>query len=250
MWSRCGRSTPRWCSLLEVCWLEQTAADVPAADDWLSANETTRMAGMRFAKRRADWRLGRWTAKHAVSRYLVLPTDSRCLARMEIRPAPSGAPEVFLGNEPAPVTISISHREGSAACAIGEPHVALGCDLEIVEPRGDTFAGDYFTAAEQELVTQASPASRWKLLALLWSGKESVLKTLRVGLRVDTRLVDIHIIDPLLAAGENSWRPLYGHYGGQTFHGWWQQSGEIVRTMVAAPAPAAPAAFAYKRFDI
>jgi 4'-phosphopantetheinyl transferase len=227
---------------MDVHWLEQTSADLPAKDDWLSAGEAVRLSGMRFPKRRADWRLGRWTAKHAVSLYLNLPADTRSLAHIEIRPASNGAPEVFLGNESAPVTISISHREGVAACAIARPPAMLGCDLEIVEPRSDAFAGDYFTPAEQELLAQVSPAGRWRLLALLWSGKESVLKALRVGLRLDTRLVTVDPIDALLPAGENSWRPLHAHSEERDFQGWWQQTGELVRTMVAAPAPAAPLA--------
>jgi 4'-phosphopantetheinyl transferase len=225
---------------MDVHWLEQTSADLPAGDDWLSAGEAARLAGMRFAKRRADWRLGRWTAKRAASLYLSLPADSPSLARIQIRPAPSGAPEVFLGDEPAPVTISISHREGRAACAIAGPDVTLGCDLEVVEPRGEAFAGDYFAAAEQELFGQAFPAARWRLLALLWSGKESVLKALRTGLRLDTRSVTIYPIDALLPAGGNSWRPLHAHYEDQDFEGWWQQTGRFVRTMVASPAPARP----------
>jgi 4'-phosphopantetheinyl transferase len=232
--------------LIDVSWFELTSADLAAEDDWLSASEAIRLSGMRFAKRRTDWRLGRWTAKRAVSLYLNLPVDPRSLARMEIRPAPSGAPEVFLGNEPAPVTISISHREGRAACAVGQavpPAVLLlGCDLEIVEPRSDAFAADYFTAEEQELLAQASPADRLWLLALLWSGKESVLKALRVGLRLDTRCV---AVDPFVGQvpGGSDWRPLRAHHNGQVLSGWWRQTGNLVRTMVAVPAPAAPLTF-------
>jgi 4'-phosphopantetheinyl transferase len=227
---------------MDVHWLEQTSADLPAGDDWLSPGEAERLAGMRFPKRRADWRLGRWTAKHAASRYLNLPEDARSLARVEIRAAPSGAPEVFLGNEPAPVTISISHREGRAGCAIARPPAMLGYDLEIVEPRGEAFAGDYFTAAEQELVAQASPADRWRILAVLWSGKESVLKALRVGLRLDTRLVTVYPADALLPA-ENRWRRLHARYESQDFQGWWQQTGTVVRTLVAAPPPGMPVSY-------
>jgi hypothetical protein len=36
---------------------------VPAENDWLSAIEGVCLNSMRFAKRRNDWRLGRWTAK-------------------------------------------------------------------------------------------------------------------------------------------------------------------------------------------
>ena len=73
---------------------------------------------MRFAKRQADWRLGRWTAKNAVAAYLNLPSDPQALTDIEIRPAPSGAPEVFIADQPARVTISLSHRAGVAACAV------------------------------------------------------------------------------------------------------------------------------------
>jgi 4'-phosphopantetheinyl transferase len=224
---------------MDVHWLEQASADLPAADDWLCAGEAVRLSGMRFAKRRADWRLGRWTAKRAVSIYLDLPADPQSLARIEIRPAASGAPEVFLGDDPAPVTISISHRAAVAACAVAGLAAMLGCDLEIVEPRSDAFAGDYFTAPEQELLAQASPADRLRLLALLWSAKESVLKALRLGLRIDTRFV---AVDPFVAqvSGGSDWRPLRAHHDGLIFHGWWRQTGDLVRTMVAAPPPARP----------
>ncbi|HUE22701.1 MAG TPA: 4'-phosphopantetheinyl transferase superfamily protein [Bryobacteraceae bacterium] len=235
---------------MDVYWLEQTSADLPAGDDWLSVNEAIRQHGMRFPKRRADWRLGRWTAKRLVAVHLSLPADPRSLARIEIRAAPGGAPEVVLGSEPAPVVISISHRGGRAVCAIAGPQAALGCDLEIAEPRSQAFATDYFTAAEQELLAQASLADRWQLLALLWSGKESVLKALRVGLRLDTRCV---AIDPFLGqvSDGSDWRPLCAHHDGQVLSGWWRQTGgpvrTMVRTMVAVPAPAAPRAFGRDR---
>jgi hypothetical protein len=51
---------------MDVSWLEQTQADVPGADDWLSASEAILLNDRRIAKCRADWRLGRWTAKRAL----------------------------------------------------------------------------------------------------------------------------------------------------------------------------------------
>jgi 4'-phosphopantetheinyl transferase len=228
--------------LIDVAWLEQSVADVRAEDDWLSAGEAVRLSGMRFPKRRADWKLGRWTAKRALAACLNLAADHRSLARIEIRPAPGGAPEVFLGGEPAPVTISISHRAGWAACAVARQGAALGCDLEVVESRSDAFATDYFTAEEQELLAQASPAERWRLLAVLWSGKESALKALRVGLRLDTRCVAVNPFAGQVS-GDSDWCPLCVHYNGQVLHGWWRPTGNLVRTMVAAPAPATPHTF-------
>ena len=137
-------------------------------------------------------KLGRWTAKHAVAACLQLPADLPSLASIEVRPGPSGAPETFLGNKWAPVTISLSHRAGRAVCAVAPDGGALGCDLEVIEPHSDAFIADYFATEEQALVARAAPADRPGLVTLLWSAKESALKALRAGLRLDTRSCDRH----------------------------------------------------------
>src|ERR1022692_2932165 len=166
---------------MHVYWLEQTEADVPPVhvpqgNDWLSAEETVHFNTLRFAKRSADWRLGRWTAKRAIAFFLNLPVHPQALANIEIWPAPSGAPEAFVENAPAPVAISISHRDGTALCAIA-----------------------------------SSPAERARILALLWSAKESALKALREGLRLDTRSVIVHLSDDWSCndlSDPNRWSPL------------------------------------------
>jgi len=241
---------------MNVYWLEQTEADVPAENDWLSEKEALFLDALRFAKRRADWRLGRWTAKSALSVYLDVPARPDILKKLEIRPAPSGAPEVFFGDLAASVTISLSHRSGRAICAVAMSDVELGCDLEIVEPRSDAFVADYLAVEEQALVASAAVADRDRLLALLWSAKESTLKALRVGLRVDTRCA---IVTPSVESFDLiSWGPLQVRHTGsrnsntddgcredrrpedQVFHGWWQQASDVVRTVVAEPAPNLP----------
>ena len=216
----------------DVYWLEQTACDVPDGDDWLSVSEANRLRGMRFPKRRTDWRLGRWTAKRAVAAHLGLPADAGSLAGIEIRSAASGAPEVDS------LSISLSHRDGAAICAVAEAGVALGCDLEIVEPRSEAFAADYFTPDERSLVARAPAADRSRLLALLWSAKESALKALNVGLRLDTRSVAVEAIGRHPPA--DCWLPFEARVPGALLHGWWQPSGRFVRTVVAEPQPRTP----------
>ena len=244
---------------MDVYWLEQTEADVPAENDWLSVSEAVRLNSMRIAKRRADWRLGRWTAKRAVAIYMNVPGHPQALTDIEIHPAPSGAPEVVFANKPAAVTISLSHRAGTAVCAVASSGMTLGCDLEVIEPRSNSFVADYFTAEEQAFVERAGAADRPRLLALLWSGKESALKALRVGLRLDARCVSVSPVDvarspeggegraedPALAMQAsdrvNNWRPLQVRCAdGQLFHGWWHNTGHLLRTMVTAPPPAPP----------
>jgi 4'-phosphopantetheinyl transferase len=245
---------------MKVYWLEQTEEDVPSEDDWLSAEESAQLSAMRFAKRRADWQLGRWTAKLALAACFCLPDDHLFLAKTELRPASSGAPEVFFANKPAPATISLSHREGKAACAIALESGALGCDLEMIEARSDAFLRDYFTLEEQELVARNPEDDRSRLLALLWSAKESALKALHAGLRLDTRFVSV--LPPLLprrrfgsgevciehpAFGEQPAESLEPWFRlhvrcthGQCFHGWWKQAGRFVRTVLATELPLPP----------
>jgi 4'-phosphopantetheinyl transferase len=227
---------------MEVYWLEQTEADLPTTDDWLSPNEVARLNTMRFAKRQSDWKLGRWTAKNALALYLLylkVPADPQVLASIEIRPAASGAPEAFFQNHPVAATVSLSHRAGIAACAVACSSGVLGCDIETIEPRSDAFVADYFTAAEQSFFAEASAVDRLRLLALFWSAKESALKALHEGLRLDARSV---IVSPADAAFSfDGWNPIVvRHTDRRFFCGWWQHADRIVRTLVAAPAPNPP----------
>jgi 4'-phosphopantetheinyl transferase len=226
---------------MQVYWAEQTEADVAVGNDWLSAAEVARLDRIRFAKRRDDWRLGRWIAKRAVAAYLGARNDCRGLAEIELRPDSSGAPRVFCGGWHAPVSFSLSHRAGRAVCALAEPWVVLGCDLELIEPRSAAFASDYFTEEEQTRVARAPAEERNRLLNLLWSGKESALKALRVGLRMDTRCLLASPVGGSVEPPADTWCALdVRHENGQVFNGWWQSGEGFVRTMVSAPPPAPP----------
>ena len=212
-------------------------------DGWLSANEAASLNAMRFPKRRDDWRLGRWTAKNALAFYflsLKVRADPQVLASLEIRQRHRVRPEVFFRNKPAAATISLSHRSRNS-CVRGNAcsSAALGCDLEIIEPRSEAFISDYFTSAEQSLVAEASAVDRLRLLALLWSAKESALKALHEGLRIDTRDV---IVSPGDAAFDfDGWSPIVvRHIDRRIFCGWWQHADGMVRTLVAAPPPNPP----------
>lgn len=230
---------------MQVIWLEQTVSEVRGAPDWLSCQESERLADMRVPKRRHDWQLGRWTAKYAVAAYLGIEPLSPNLASIEIRPALSGAPEVYIEDRCAPVSISLSHRDGRAICAVAPFGVSLGCDLEVVEPRCDAFVTDYFTSEEQALIVETVHEARFRLLALLWSAKESVLKALRTGLRLDPRTVQITLDDGWSSVGVENGLPLsnltswHGFTArcasGQEFPGWWQSEDNILRTLVSAP---------------
>jgi len=236
---------------MNVYWLEQTDADVPAENQWLSAGEMLSLGRMRFVRRRNDWRLGRWTAKRALAACLNVPYGPLALANIEIRAAASGAPEAFLFDQKAPVSMSLSHRAGTAMCAVALSGTGLGCDLELIEPRSNAFITDYLTVREQALVARTLVAEQPLLVNLLWSAKESALKALQVGLRVASTRVDVSLGDwwpshtgqsrqdlPLFlmqAVDPRGWRPLHVRYSGeQLFCGLWRQANGMVRTLVPA----------------
>jgi len=243
---------------MDVYWLEQSEADVPGDNQWLCASEAACLAAMRIPKRRADWSLGRWTAKRALAIYLNAPTDAQALANIELRPAASGSPEAFIVGRPADASVSLSHRNGLALCALAAPGMALGCDLELIEPRSDAFVADYFTNEEQALLAQASAADLPLLSTLLWSAKESALKALHEGLRLDTRSVKVSLLEAIAASRSDQqtpaktpflpqhgliWHPVEVHSAtAEVFRGWWQQSGNLLRTVVGAPPPNSPMA--------
>jgi 4'-phosphopantetheinyl transferase len=244
---------------MNVFWLEQSEADLPQHDDWLSAGETVCLDSMHFPKRRREWKLGRWTAKCTVATYLKWRTNCS-LAKIEILASTSGAPTVVMDRAPSPMAISISHRAGRAICVVAPLEVALGCDLELIEPHSTAFVLDYFTAEEQYLLHSVPPGDQWILLALLWSAKESALKALQLGLRASLHSVvvfpgeflqgrnDIAVAGNSLPACHSqdlrcTWHPMHVRCGAEEIiHGWWQRSGEFVRTMISAP-PSRPPLF-------
>ncbi len=228
---------------MDVFWFEQRESDVSANDVWLSGYEADCLARMKFPKRRADWRLGRWTAKRGIATVLALSDEPAQLCRISIRAAPSGAPEAFVDEEPAGLAISLSHRQRRAVCAMTRGPAALGCDLEVVEPRSTAFMTDYFAMEELALLGQTSEADH--LATLLWSAKESALKALRTGLRVDTREVVVTGIgDPFCRPCEmdasNRKSSLTWQFldvvcrTGEVLQGWWNCTDRLVRTVIGA----------------
>ena len=241
---------------MSIFWLQQTMADVPTDNSWLCAPEVLRLSGMKVAKRCKDWRLGRWTAKRAIAAYLGWCTEQSSLNPIEIRPASSGAPEPFIAGQRAAFGVSLSHRAGQAIAALAPSRVAVGCDLEKIELRLDAFVTDYFTPEEQLLVENMPAPSRPALVTLLWSAKESALKALGQGLRLDTRSISVNVgngqgifrhlpADSQMASvqgiqhafcgpGQAGWRVFRVSCSNtdRTFQGWWQATSEFVQTVV------------------
>jgi 4'-phosphopantetheinyl transferase len=216
--------------MLRVAWLTRRAADVPAGDGWLTERERELQAALRGARRRADWRLGRLAAKHAVGAWLGAHP-----ARVEVLAAPDGAPEAWLDGRRAPVALSLGHRAGRALAAVCGDGGIVGCDLEPVEPRDGAFVREWLAPSEQALVAGAG-AGGPLVASLVWTGKEAAGKVWRGGLRLDLRAA---VVAPVLA-DRDGWAPVAVTLGDARLEGWWRRRGAIVLTVLAAPAPAMP----------
>ena len=213
-----------------LCWLTQDLANLPDKDDWLGAQELRVLADLRFAKRRNDWKLGRWTCKKAVHSYLFPAMAS--LDSLVIRAAEDGAPELFQNNNPQSIAISISHSHDRSLCIVGPGDQAIGCDIEWLEMRDESLIHDYFAPEEIMYCLRAAPEDRILVVNSIWCAKESILKALREGLRRDTRSVIVH---PDFQKPEGEWGPWIGRcaLSSRIFHGWWRVEEGYIMTMVS-----------------
>ncbi len=223
-------------------WLAHGEHDVPAAREWLSSDEQSHLDSIRFTKRRNEYLTRRWTAKQAIATVLDLDRTAPALALVEIRHHPSGAPHVVIDGQPAPIDVSMSDRSGWAVCLVGPPGSTasgtLGIDLEVVEPRSDGFVNDYFTQTEREYVwALAHIDQRHEAANLIWSAKEAALKVRQVGLRVDTRTVEVRLGSVRRADG---WRQMTVTGPDGAMPGWCRRDGVFLLTIAFAAAAEPP----------
>jgi 4'-phosphopantetheinyl transferase len=215
-------------------WLTRSLADVPRGDQWLSRRERAASPQLATEKRRSDWRLGRLAAKAAVGSWLgVEPT------RVEVLAAADGAPHAHLDGEPSGVALSISHRAGRALAVVAAAPAALGCDLELVEPRSEAFVREWLAQPERQLLASVPEGRRSLAANLMWAAKEAAAKARREGLRLDVRGAAARPLG--LAESTPEWRPLELRWPGDgRIAGWWCEEPGWVMTVVADPPPRPP----------
>jgi 4'-phosphopantetheinyl transferase len=221
-------------------WLVRADRDLPAGTGWLGPVEAARLSGLRFPKRRREYLLRRFAAKHAVAALLGRSTDDASLAGVEISNLASGAPYLRLDGEAAHLALSISDRAGWAVCVLRAAEAGpIGCDLELIEPRSPAFVRDYLTGAERAYVhMRPGGDERHAMANVIWSAKESALKVLGVGLRRDSRSVQVSV-GP---APVDDWGALtiLDRDGGDRFRGWWRRYPAFVFTVATATEAAPP----------
>jgi 4'-phosphopantetheinyl transferase len=211
---------------MNVRWRLARGEEVPIDDEWLIDEERAVMADLAVPTRRADWRLGRWTAKTLLSAELGVPPG-----RIEIRAADDGAPDAFVDGDRAEVSLSVSHRDGLAVAAASPLPTTVGIDLETVETRSDAFVREWLAAEEQAQLPSAGAARDVQVLCC-WTAKEASAKVLREGLRLDVR----HAV---VVAGPSApaWSPLEVTWRteGIVHSGWWRCDDSTVVVVVTDP---------------
>jgi 4'-phosphopantetheinyl transferase len=242
-----------------IHWLLQSLDDCPeiagakAPAGLLCGQEQKRLSTLKIEKRRRDWLLGRWTAKHLVQGYLAATEGvTPALDAIRIANEEDGSPfcELVGADKPGrrlPLSLSISHSHGYSLCALcheserSDVTWSLGCDIEWIERREQSFVNDFFTAQEARDV-MGTPADRRDCrVTSIWSAKEAVLKSLRTGLRIDTRRLNCAFSPLDLVATE--WTPLVVTVDSElaaqfpgNWYAWWQVQAGFVLTMALREA--------------
>ena len=208
----------------------------------LTPAELDHYNGYYSPRRRRDWLLGRWTAKHLVQEHVARVAGFHPdPTAFTIAQDPSGAPYVkglvpsltCNGERRLPVGISISHSHCHALCAVAGGHgrVAprLGADIELVQAQDDLLAGNFFTEDEQTAIIAAAAMGTDLMTTATRSAKESVLKATHVGLRADPHLVQCilgpqrpRMWTPFQIEFREPPSPAAGLGCRQSFGGWWR----------------------------
>jgi 4'-phosphopantetheinyl transferase len=210
---------------MTVRWHRALAGEVPTHDEWLTPDERAVLAGLAVAKRRGDWRLGRWTAKNLVAAVVDVPVD-----RVEVRAADDGAPEALVDGAATEVSLSLSHRDRIAVAAVAPSPTVVGIDLETLETRSDAFVREWLSDEERATLPSAGTARDVRVLCS-WTGKEASAKVLRGGLRL---AVQHAVVTPNPSAGSVAWSPLLVAWAHERVehHGWWRVDDHSVIAVV------------------
>jgi 4'-phosphopantetheinyl transferase len=231
-----------------IPWLIQTPADysetglITHPAGFLHPVEQQKLAGFKIEKRRQDWLLGRWTAKRLMQDYLARTTGQYpASSELVIANSPDGAPFVSLSTANGaqlrrlPLCLSISHSGDHALAALWA-EAMVGTDIEQVERRPPSFVNTFFTEEEIAHLALLDDTLRAETTTIIWSAKESVLKAMRLGLRVDTRQVNCL---PAFATDVSAWTlvrvrlaaPLAARLGDNVLSTWWRPYGAYVITL-------------------
>ncbi len=216
----------------DLFWTIQNEIDLlhnVRADD-LSPQEEEKYSTLKVDKRRREWLAGRYLLKKLLQTTYT-DVKQRPLNEIIIIRDESGAPVATVSGNPITGVITLSHSQGMLFAAYSPSEELLpGVDVEKVEPRDPAFLEDFFTHQERVLI-YSNPGKDQLIISLIWSAKEAVMKSLRLGMQVVAR--DVNILISSEETGSQAWKHATARYApsGQQFNILWQVSGNSVFTI-------------------
>jgi len=166
--------------------------------DLLHPEETKVFDNFKVSKRAWEWLGGRIAGKEALRHYIrnARGEDLR-LNEIIIDNDEMGKPLSNLNG----VHLSISHKGSLAIAGVCDDNRidGIGVDLEMIEPREKHMWEQFFSHQEQKLAFRKARENNTEeshYFTHIWAIKEAVLKSMGIGLRVDTRQIEVVDISP------------------------------------------------------
>jgi phosphopantetheine--protein transferase-like protein len=200
-------------------------------DRYLGAQEKEIYQKLKFPKRKSEWLGARLVLKDLI-RAVDKRSGDREVNEIEVLNENSGAPYLAVsGGRGNPGKVSLSHSNGYVLCAYSPDDIQFGIDLELVESRSTEFVADFFTPGEFDQVTKLPSDEQEIFITVIWSGKESALKALSSGLRVDTRSAEVTVPEFTINPGEwNNLRLRSSLITDKSLSLVWRREGDFVVT--------------------
>ena len=163
--------------------------DFQMMSDILHHEEVAYFQTLRFDKRRESYLIGRYAAKQA----LAALTKENDLRKIVIQPGIFSQPIVthsYSNN----IQVSITHcDEIAAGVAFPEAH-PMGIDIEKVNADKRNVLEGQMTQAEKIMILNHS-CSYDRMLAVLWTAKEALSKTLKTGLTAPLSIFELNRLE-------------------------------------------------------
>ncbi len=160
-------------------------------DKYFSLEEQAEYSRFKVIKRQYEWISSRIISKKMIKQ--ILKGEKLNLPDIRIKKEETGQPYIYIsGQGRLEGKFSLSHSNGYVFCGYSpSKELIFGLDLEKIEVRSLEFVQDYFTSREIERYQSLDGNDKEEYTTMVWSAKESVLKTLGLGLSIDTRKVEI-----------------------------------------------------------
>jgi phosphopantetheine--protein transferase-like protein len=158
---------------------------------YFSLEEQGEYSRFKVVKRQFEWISSRIISKNMI--HQILKGEKLYFPDIRIQKEETGQPYIYItGQGRLEGKFSLSHSNGYVFCGYSpSKELMFGLDLEKIEEHSLAFIQDYFTPQEIELYNSLDGNDKKEYTTCVWSAKESVLKTLGIGLSIDTRKVEI-----------------------------------------------------------